>query len=165
MKLNKAELVVEGLKEAGIDFAVGVPDAQFTQVYQMLSNQSAISYIGAANEGEAAGIAMGAWFGGKKPALIIANSGLLVAMYWLARMQFLHEVPVLILIPYRGDIGDPMWMGMYRKTTEPTLQTLDIPFRVVDKSADIKRVIKECNECARAWLKSVAVLITEEALW
>lgn len=165
MKEKKAKLIIEGMTEAGIDFAVGVPDAQFTQVYQMLSKQTAIPYIGATNEGEAAGIAMGAWFGGKKPALIIATSGLLVAMYWLARMQFLHEVPTLIVIPYRGDIGDPMWMGMYRKTTEPALQTLDIPFRVVNKSADIKRVVKECNECAHAWLKSVAVLLTEEALW
>lgn len=58
-----------------------------------------------------------------------------------------------------------MWMGMYRKTTEPALQTLDIPFRVVDKSADLKRIIKDRNESVRAWLKSVAVLITEEALW
>lgn len=96
MKLDKAELVVDGLKEAGIDFDVGVPDAQFTQVYQMLSNQSAISYIGAANQGEAAGSVMGVWFDGKKPTLIIATSGLLVAMYWLARMQLLHEVLVLI---------------------------------------------------------------------
>jgi sulfopyruvate decarboxylase TPP-binding subunit len=165
MKLDKAKLVIEGMKEAGIDFAVGVPDAQFTQVYQMLSAETAIPYIGASNEGEAAGIAMGAWFGGKKPALIIATSGLLVATYWLARMQFLHETPVLLIIPYRGDIGDPMWMGMYRRTTEPTLQTLDIPSRIVSKSSEIKRVIKECNECARAWLKTVAVLVTEEALW
>lgn len=30
---------------------------------------------------------------------------------------------------------------------------------------NLELVIKECNECARAWLKSVAVLVTEEALW
>ena len=96
---------------------------------------------------------------------MIATSGLLVAMYSLARMQLLHEVPILMLIPYRGDIGDPMWMGLYRKTTEPALRTLDIPYRVVNRSEDIVRVMRECNECARAWLKSVAVLLTEEALW
>ena len=41
------------------------------------------------------GIGFGAWFGGKKPALILATSGLLVATYHLARINLLHEVPVL----------------------------------------------------------------------
>ena len=36
MKPEKAKLVVEGLKEAGVDFTAGVPDAQFIQVYKML---------------------------------------------------------------------------------------------------------------------------------
>jgi hypothetical protein len=71
--------------------------------------------------------------------------------------------------PHTNSVSREYWGsdmdGMYRKTTEPALQTLDIPFRVVNKSADIKRVIKECNECAHAWLKSFAVLLTEEALW
>ncbi len=165
MKVEKAKLIIDGIKAAGVDFAAGVPDAQFTEVYKMVSENPDIRYVGAANEGEAAGIVMGAWFGGKKPALIIATSGLLVAMFSLARMQLLHEVPILILIPYRGDIGDPLWMGMYRKTTEAALRTLDIPYRIVNESADIVRVIRECNECARSWLKSVAVLFSEEALW
>lgn len=165
VKLEKAKLIIDGIKAAGINFAAGVPDAQFVEVFKLVSEDPDIRYVGAANEGEAAAIAMGAWFGGKQPALIIATSGLLVAMYSLARMQLLHEVPILILIPYRGDIGDPLWMGMYRKTTEPALHTLDIPYRIVNESADIVRVIRECNECSRSWLKSVAVLFAEQALW
>ncbi|MBI4528466.1 MAG: sulfopyruvate decarboxylase [Deltaproteobacteria bacterium] len=165
MKPEKAGLVIEGLKEAGINFAVGVPDAQFIEVYRMLSNDSDIHYVGAANEGEAAGITMGAWFGGKRPTLVIATSGLLVASYHLARINLLHEVPILILIPYRGDLGDPRWMGMYQKTTEPALKAMDIPYRVVNRSSDIVPTIKECNASARAWLRSAAVLFTGEALW
>ena len=165
MKREKAKLVIDGMKAAGINFAVGVPDAQFIEVYKMVAEDRDIHYVGAANEGEAAGIAMGAWFGGKKPALIIATSGLLVATYSLARINLLHEVPLFILIPYRGDLGDPRWMGLYQKTTEPALRAMDIPYRVVRHSADVVRTIKECNESGRAWLRSVAVLLTEEALW
>ena len=165
MKAEKAKLVVEGLREAGVDFAAGVPDAQFIEVYRMVAEEPAIRYVGAANEGEAAGIAMGAWFGGKRPALIIATSGLLVATYHLARINLLHEVPILVLVPYRGDLGDPRWMGMYQKTTEPALRAMDIPYRVVNRSEDVIRTIRECNESARAWLRSVAVLFTQEALW
>jgi sulfopyruvate decarboxylase TPP-binding subunit len=129
MKQEKAKLVVDGMREAGINFAVGVPDAQFVEVYRTVAKDREIHYVGAANEGEAAGIAMGAWFGGKKSALIIATSGLLVATYSLARINILHEVPLLVLIPYRGDLGDPRWKGLYRKTTEPALRAMDIPYR------------------------------------
>lgn len=165
MKPEKAKLVIDGMKEARINFSVGVPDAQFIEVYRMVSKDLEIQYVGAANEGEAAGIAMGAWFGGKRPALIIATSGLLVATYHLARINLLHEVPILVLIPFRGDLGDPRWMGMYQKTTEPALRAMDIPYRVVNRSADIVSTIKECGESARAWLRTVAVLFTGEALW
>jgi len=37
MKPEKAQLVIQGLKKAGIDFATGVPDAQFIEVYRMLA--------------------------------------------------------------------------------------------------------------------------------
>jgi sulfopyruvate decarboxylase subunit alpha len=165
MKAEKAQLIVNGMKEAGVDFAAGVPDAQFIEVYKMLERDSGIRYVGAANEAEAAGICMGAWCGGKKPALVIATSGLLVATYHIARINLLHEIPLLILIPYRGDLGDPRWLGMYQKTTEPALKAMDVPYRVVRRPEDIVRTIKECHESARAWLRSTAVLFTEEALW
>ena len=37
MKPEKARLVLAGLKEAGVNFAAGVPDAQFIQVYRMVA--------------------------------------------------------------------------------------------------------------------------------
>jgi sulfopyruvate decarboxylase subunit alpha len=165
MKPEKAQLVLDGLKQAGIDFAAGVPDAQFIEVYKMVEKDPDIRYVGTANEAEAAGVGFGAWFGGKKPALLLATSGLLVATYHLARINLLHEVPLLVVIPYRGDIGDPRWLGLYKKTTEPGLDAMDIPYRIVSRSEDIVRSIRECNESARAWLKPVAVLLNEEALW
>jgi len=73
MKPEKARLVLAGLKEAGVNFATGVPDAQFIQVYRMVAADPDIRYVGTANEAEAAGVAMGAWFGGMRPALIIAT--------------------------------------------------------------------------------------------
>ena len=60
MKPEKAQLVIQGLKEAGVDFAAGVPDAQFIEVYKMLAEDRDIHYVGAANEAEATGIGFGA---------------------------------------------------------------------------------------------------------
>jgi sulfopyruvate decarboxylase TPP-binding subunit len=36
MNLEKAKLVINGLKESGVNFAAGVPDAQFIEVYRLL---------------------------------------------------------------------------------------------------------------------------------
>ena len=60
MKPEKAKLVVDGLKEAGVDFTARVPDAQFIQVYKMLEEDPDIRYVGTANEAEAAGVGYGA---------------------------------------------------------------------------------------------------------
>ena len=164
MEIEKAQTVVEGLKEAGINFAVGLPDSQFHEVYDMITKDPAFKYVGVGNEGEGAAVAMGAWCGGKKPALIIATSGLLVATFSLARLH-LKEIPLVLLIPYRGDLGDPRWMGIYKKYTEPMLNVMDIPYRVVNRSAEIKGAIKDCQSCTEAWLKPAAILLTGEALW
>src|SRR5215467_4182343 len=159
MEIAKAQEVVQGLKEAGINFAVGLPDSQFHEVYEMITQDPAFKYVGVGNEGEGAAIAMGAWCGGKKPALIIATSGLLVATFSLARLH-LKEIPLMLVIPYRGDLGDPRWMGIYKKYTEPMLNVMDIPYRVVNRSAEIKGALKDCQMCAEAWIKPVAVLLT-----
>jgi len=164
MEIGKAQKVVEGLKEAGINFAVGLPDSQFHEVYEFISKDHNFKYVGVGNEGEGAAVAMGAWCGGKKPVLIIATSGLLVATFSLARLH-LKEIPLVMLIPYRGDLGDPRWMGIYKKYTEPMLNVMDIPYRVVSHSAEIKRAITDCQSCTEAWLKPVAILLTGEALW
>jgi sulfopyruvate decarboxylase TPP-binding subunit len=164
METEKARIVVDGLKEAGINFAVGLPDSQFHEVYEMITKEPALRYVGVGNEGEGAALAMGAWCGGKKPVLVIATSGLLVATFSLARLH-LKEIPLLIMVPYRGDLGDPRWMGIYKKYTEPMLSVMDIPYRVVNRADEIKTAIKDGQMCTEAWLKPVAILLTGEALW
>ena len=82
-----------------MDFTAGVPDAQFIQVYKMLEEDPDIRYVGPPTKPKPRAVGYGAWFGGKKPALMLATSGLLVATYHLARINILHEVPLLIVIP------------------------------------------------------------------
>ena len=164
MEIEKARTVVEGLREAGVNFAVGLPDSQFYEVYELIAEDPSFKYVGVGNEAEGAAVAMGAWFGGKKPVLLIATSGLLVATFSLARLH-LKEVPLLVVIPYRGDLGDPRWMGIYKKLTEPMLNAMDIPYEVVKQPGEIKKTIGGCQVCTERWLKPVAVLITGEALW
>ena len=88
------------------------------------------------------GVCAGAWLAGKRPALLIPTSGLLVASWPLTSVNMAWGVPLLLLIPYRGDIGDAFWlMGPYKNTTEPLLDVLNIPHRVVSKTEDVSQAI------------------------
>src|SRR5262245_65008451 len=120
MEIAKAQEVVQGLKEAGINFAVGLPDSQFHEVYEMITQDPAFKYVGVGNEGEGAAIAMGAWCGGKKPALIIATSGLLVATFWLARLH-LKVVPLMLVIPSLAVLVDQCGMSVNDRYTHTML--------------------------------------------
>ena len=63
-------------------------------------------FLSLSNEGIGAAICAGAYLGGKTPAMIIATSGLLVAAWPLASLHNLFGIPLVLLIPYRGDVGD-----------------------------------------------------------
>jgi hypothetical protein len=45
------------------------------------------------------------------------------------------------------------------------LDVMDIPYRVVSQSSEIKKALVDCQACTETWLKPVAVLLTGEALW
>ncbi|MEM3734911.1 MAG: hypothetical protein QW158_08215, partial [Nitrososphaerales archaeon] len=104
--------------------------------------------------------------GGLKPALLIPNSGLLVASCPLTSLCMAYEVPLALIIAYRGDIGDAFWyMNPYTFTTESILKTLQIPYRIVDLVDDIPSAVRDAFISSIAWQRPVAVLLTGEALY
>ena len=84
MKAEKAQLVIQGLKEAGVDFAAGVPDAQFIEVYKMLAEDRDIHRATAA---EVFGVQLAEVTGDQRRAAKAINFGLIYGMsaYGLAR--------------------------------------------------------------------------------
>jgi len=126
---------VEGLKAANINILTVLPDSWLFEVHRQVKADQFFSVVPVANEGEGVGICAGAWLGGKKAAILTENSGLRTACEPLARLQ---GIPVLLLMSYRGDWGDaPWWAANTGATTEPILNALKIPFKVVRQEADI----------------------------
>ena len=83
------------------------------------------TYAPVNNEAVGVGVCAGAFFGGKTPALMIPTSGFLVATWPLASLHNFWNIPLFLLIPYRGDIGDAQpVMRTYQFTTEPILRDL-----------------------------------------
>jgi len=127
MKNEAAKEALDALIESGIDLAACLPDSAFKELYEPLSAESKIDYIQVANEGDGVGICMGAWLGGKKPALLMENTGFGVTTYALMRGPVPFGVPMLLLIAHRGGFHDQRWFSVpFGWGTEPLLDAMRI---------------------------------------
>jgi len=157
---------VGGLKEAGIDFVSGLPDGWQRNLHEAIEADSAFRYVPVCNEGVGFSVCAGAWLGGRKPALIMENSGLRVAAEYIARISLGCGVPVLLLLSYRGDLGDTEhWAVPHAIVAEPLLAALRIPYQVVRQRDQLRAAIKRAQRLAEAQLQPVALLIAGDCIW
>ena len=159
------DAVVDGLKRAGVDFVSLMPDSDFSVLQERVVKDPDFTYVPVSNEAIGVGVCVGAWLSGKRPALLVPTSGLLVAAWPLTSLCMAWSLPLLLLIPYRGDIGDAFWlMGSYKDTTEPLLKVLNAPYSVVSKNEEISAAIVDAQGSTISWQRPVAVLLTGETI-
>ena len=114
----EAKSFVETARQAGFGLYTGVPcsyvkpfinyviDAQASGPTDA-RGRSALSYIGAANEGDAVAIATGAELGGKRAISMMQNSGLGNAVSPLTSLNAIFKIPTLLIVTLRGEPGGP----------------------------------------------------------
>lgn len=103
---SKAPEFVAALKEQGFDFFVGVPCSLLKGLVSLLDKDDKAHYISATREDSALGMAVGAYFGGKLPMVLMQNSGLGVSVNALASLSTMYEIPTLLVISWRGQGGE-----------------------------------------------------------
>jgi len=159
------DAVIDGLKRAGVDFVSLMPDSDFSVLQERVVNDADFTYVRLSNEAIGVGVCVVAWLSGKRPALLVPTSGLLVAAWPLTSLCMAWSLPLLLLIPYRGDIGDAFWlMGPYKDTTEPLLKVLNAPYSVISKNEEISSAIVDAQGSTISWQRPVAVLLTGETI-
>jgi sulfopyruvate decarboxylase subunit alpha len=165
MEAAAIDAVVNGLKQAGVDFISLMPDSDFSLLQEKVANDPHFTYVPVSNEAIGVGVCAGAWLSGKRPALLVPTSGLLVAAWPLTSLCMAWSLPMLLLIPYRGDIGDAFWlMGPYKDTTEPLLRVLNAPYSVIARNEEIAQAIVDAQGSTISWQRPVAVLLTGETI-
>ena len=166
MKESSAKLLVKEMKDAGINFVVQLPDTGLREVYSLVKDDPAFQFVPITNEGEGAGIAAGAWFGGKRAILCMENSGLRVASETLARLGINAGIPVLLLMSYRGSIGDGNWWAInHGVVMEPLLKALRIPYCIIDNDEAIEGSLQRALRTLDASKYHVAVVVSGGILW
>ena len=166
MRVDAAQAALAGLKEAGIDFVSGLPDGWQRNLHELIEADPGIRYVPVCNEGVGFSVCAGAWLGGRKTALIMENSGLRVAAEYIARISLGCGIPVLLLLSYRGDLGDTEhWAIPHGIVAEPLLHALRIPYLVIREKEKLRPAIKRAQRLAEAQLQPAAVLISGDCIW
>jgi sulfopyruvate decarboxylase subunit alpha len=165
MEAAAVDAVIDGLKKSGVDFISLMPDSDFSVLQARVASDENFTYVPVSNEAIGVGVCAGAYLSGKRPALLVPTSGLLVAAWPLTSICMAWSLPLLLLIPYRGDIGDAFWlMGPYKDTTEPLLKVLNAPYSVIFKNEDISKTIVDAQGSTISWQRPIAVLLTGETI-
>lgn len=127
--MDSSQAVFEGLKKAGIDFVVSVPCVNLGKLMEMIDCDPEIIHIPVTREEEGFGIAVGAYMGGKKPAILMQNSGLGNSINVLASLYKLYQFPILMIISHRGTEGEFMSAQVpMGEATPGLLDTLEIAY-------------------------------------
>nr|AGZ94236.1 phosphonopyruvate decarboxylase [Kitasatospora sp. NRRL F-6133] len=99
--------VVDAFRTAGLGPYFGVPCSFLGPMISVLQADHPEEYLAAANEGEAVAVASGAHLAGRRPVVIMQNSGLGNAVNPLTSLCHTLRIPVLLLVTWRGEPGHP----------------------------------------------------------
>jgi phosphonopyruvate decarboxylase len=94
-------------RAAGFDTFAGVPCSYLTPLMNAALDDAALGYLSATNEGEAVAIAAGAWLAGRRPMVMMQNSGLGNAVSPLTSLIAPCRIGVLAIVTWRGQPGVP----------------------------------------------------------
>ena len=94
----EAKSFVETAKLAGFSLYTGVPCSYVKPFINYVIDAPDLSYIGAANEGDAVAIATGAELGGKRAIAMMQNSGLGNAVSPLTSLNAIFKIPTLLIV-------------------------------------------------------------------
>ena len=155
--------IVAAMKRAGVDFVCSLPDANLAKLLAELDRESWFTHVTLCREEEGIGICTGAYIGGRMPAIIMQNGGLLNSCNALTTTALNFNIPVVLLVYYAGDLGDEGF-SMLGSVTEPVLQGLNIRYYVLRKDEDITATIRGAATLALDSRKPVAVLLTKDVL-
>ena len=127
----EASEFIEHLRHLNYSQYAGVPCSYLKPFINFVIDSPALDYLGAASEGEAVGVSMGAYLAGRKTVTMCQNSGLGNMVNPLTSLNYPFRIPTLLITTWRGQPGvkdEPQHEQMGR-ITKDVLDAIEIPSR------------------------------------
>jgi sulfopyruvate decarboxylase TPP-binding subunit len=135
-----AQAIVDEIDALGITHVINVPDTHQKSVLALLARRPHPALITACTEDEAIGINAGLYVGGKRPMLLIQQTGLLASINCIKGIAMDAGVPTFMLVGLfsrdvtRAPSDDPKRVI---NRIAPTLETWDIPWYPLERPEQI----------------------------
>ncbi|HPE63311.1 MAG TPA: sulfopyruvate decarboxylase subunit alpha [Methanothrix sp.] len=157
--IDPSRAVYAGMKRAGIDFVASVPCVNLDRLIAIAASDPDTTHVPATREEEGVGICAGAYLGGKRPALLMQNSGLGNSINALASLNGLYRIPLLLIISHRGGEGETIagQVPMGRMTPK-LLEAMQIP-RFAPDPSEAEDIVAQAAKIAWADGTPAAVLL------
>ncbi|MBF4468443.1 MAG: sulfopyruvate decarboxylase subunit alpha [Methanobrevibacter arboriphilus] len=145
--MDSSEAVYQGLKSAGINFIVSVPCVNLGKILEIIDEDEDIIHVPVTREEEGLGVCAGAYFGGRKTAILMQNSGLGNCVNALGSLYQLYSLPIVMIMSHRGTEGEPIVgqvpMG---KATPKVLNAMELEYFNPKNPIDAKDIISKSWE-------------------
>lgn len=156
---------VDALHSAGVDFVASLPDSRIAPIITAIEEDDRFLHVPLTCEDEGVGVCAGAYFGGRRPCLLIQNSGLLESINDIVTLAIFSQIPLLCVVAYRGTFGEPHWYhGPVGRVTENVIDALGLRYAIVQTGAEMGPALAAARLLAETSSYPVIVLVTLPAL-
>jgi sulfopyruvate decarboxylase subunit alpha len=148
------------IEDLGFTHVVMIPDGESRHLFDSFGRSSKLEIISPAREGEGVAIAAGLWVGGKKPLLVLQNTGLMEAGDAIRGCGLGPRIPLQMLVGWRGYPGATagrLPIDSAYPYTEPLLQAWGISYWHLMSDGDLA-VLGEMDHAAEQASSPVAAL-------
>ena len=121
-----AETFIHAAHNLGFTLYAGVPCSYLKPFINYVIDSAELTYVGAANEGDAVAIAAGAALSGRRSVAMFQNSGLGNAVNPLTSLTYTFKLPILLIPTLRGEPNGPADEPQHALMGGITTQLLDL---------------------------------------
>jgi len=155
------EVVLQEMKKNGVTHVVWLPDSETNWLYLLMKAEPSLTLVGVNREGLAFSAASGIAAGGKTPLILIQNTGLMESGDSMRGWTIQMNVPVVLMVGYRGWTRHGVNTDTAATYTERFLNAFGIQYYLVEDGADAGRISIAFEE-AKKTKRPVAVLVADE---
>lgn len=155
-----AAATLSEIKRLGFTHVIAIPDSESAALCDAAAADSDLFYMSPCREGESVAIAAGLWTGGRKPLLVIQNTGLMEAGDAIRGCGIGPSIPLRMLVGWRGYAGaqaGKLPQDSAYPFTEPILDAFRIPYTHLMSDEDLP-VLAEMDALAESSSKPAAVI-------
>src|SRR5579872_2580919 len=143
------ETVLAAMKEGGVTDIVWLPDSETNWLYLLMQAEPSLRLVGVSREGHACSIAAGLAAGGRKPLILIQNTGMMESGDSIRGWLLGLNIPVVLMVGYRGWTRHGVNTDTAATYTERFLMAFGLNYYLVENDGDADRIaiaFKEAEE-------------------